>query len=159
MSVYTVHAPQAGEVDPERFQFVRDGFHFWAFVFAPLWLLFKRQWLAFVIYLGVAVILQVGLWLIGMPRTVHGVVSLLMHLLVGIEAATVQRWTLGLKGWNELGVVSGDRYETAERRFFDNWTARAAKAATPASPPPQPMRVPQSATDIIGFFPEPQSRQ
>ena len=30
--------------------FVRDGFHFWAFLLAPLWLLLHRLWLALVIY-------------------------------------------------------------------------------------------------------------
>ena len=55
MPTYTVHAPppRKGETAsaPERFVFVRDGFHFWAFVLAPLWLLLHRLWLAFAIYL------------------------------------------------------------------------------------------------------------
>src|SRR5712692_2727359 len=159
MSVYTVHAPRTDEADPERFVFVRDGFYFWAFVFGPLWLLVKRQWLALVIYIGVAIILQAGLFLVGVPRLTHSMVLLLMHLLVGFEAATVQRWTLNRNGWTELGVVSADRYETAERRFFDTWIAKTAKTETPAPPPTQPIRVPSTASDIIGFFPEPQSRQ
>ena len=32
--------------------FVRDGFHFWAFLLAPLWLLVHRLWLALLGYLG-----------------------------------------------------------------------------------------------------------
>ena len=158
MSIYTVHSAQTGEADPESFEFIRDGFHFWAFVFGPLWLLVKRQWLAFAIYLGVVVILQAGAFLIGVPRATHSVITLLMHVLIGFEAATVQRWTLSRNGWTELGVVSGDRYETAERRFFDAWTAKTANAAPPAPPTPLP-RVPATGSDIIGFFPEPQSRQ
>lgn len=49
MPVYTVH----GRVDmsddraADRFTFVRDGFHFWAFLLAPFWLLWHRLWLAF----------------------------------------------------------------------------------------------------------------
>ena len=158
MSVYTVHAPPTDQADLERFEFIRDGFYFWAFVFGPLWLLVKRQWFAFAIYIGIAVILQAGVFLLGMPRATHGLVSLLMHLLVGFEAATVQRWTLNRNGWTELGVVSADRYETAERRFLDSWMAKTAKTERPP-PPPQPIRMPSTASDIIGFFPEPQSRQ
>ena len=49
MPTYTIHAPppKAGvtESDPERFLFVRDGFYFWAFLLAPLWLLLHRLWL------------------------------------------------------------------------------------------------------------------
>ena len=37
-----------GRRDPERFVFVRDGFHFWAFLLAPLWLLWHRLWLVLV---------------------------------------------------------------------------------------------------------------
>ena len=55
MPTYTVHEPppRQGEaaIAPERFLFVRDGFYFWAFALAPLWLLRHRLWLAFVIYL------------------------------------------------------------------------------------------------------------
>ena len=54
MPTYTVHAPPPhhGETTsaPERFVFVRDGFHFWAFLLAPLWLLLHGLWLALVIY-------------------------------------------------------------------------------------------------------------
>jgi hypothetical protein len=90
------------------------------------------------------------------------VVSLLMHLLVGLEAATLQRWTLQLRGWRQLGVVSGTNYEGAERRFFDFWVGQMSRPAAPAAPsqPTSPaMRVPQASSEIIGLFPEPQSRQ
>ena len=50
MPTFTVHQPppRPGEaaIAPERFVFVRDGFHFWAFVLAPFWLLRYRLWLA-----------------------------------------------------------------------------------------------------------------
>ena len=50
MPTFTVHdrrRARAEAVDrPERFVFVRDGFYFWAFVLAPLWLLLHRLWLA-----------------------------------------------------------------------------------------------------------------
>ena len=69
MSIYTVHEPplkaDQSTPDPDRFVFVRDGFSFWAFLFAPLWMLRHRLWLVFVGYVIVAVSLQVGLRLIG----------------------------------------------------------------------------------------------
>ena len=52
MPTYTVHEPPPRKNEsvaaPERFVFVRDGFYFWAFVLAPLWLLVRRLWLALV---------------------------------------------------------------------------------------------------------------
>src|ERR1700712_5643465 len=53
MPVYTVHAPAADDGEADRFTFVRDGFHFWAFVFGPLWLARHRLWLALLGYIAV----------------------------------------------------------------------------------------------------------
>jgi Protein of unknown function (DUF2628) len=168
MSVYTVHAPpsvSAAGPDPERFVFVRDGFHFWAFVFGPVWLLFRRLWLAFVIYIVVVGVLQAAMWLIAVPLSAHSALTVLAHLLLGLEAATAQRWTLKRSQWAPLGVVTGESRDAAEQRFFDRWVARARTAATPQMPPPPPprpapppMRPPEPPTDIIGLFPEPQPR-
>ena len=49
MPTYTVHEPpprKGQSADPERFLFVRDGFHFWAFLLAPFWLLARRRTIA-----------------------------------------------------------------------------------------------------------------
>jgi hypothetical protein len=125
MSIYTVHEPplKAGEStpDPDRFVFVRDGFSFWAFLLAPLWMLRHRLWLVFVGYVIVAVALQVGLRLIGASPGVIITVSFLLALLVGFEAATLRRFTLSRRRWNNVAVVVGDDLESAERRFFDTW--------------------------------------
>ena len=65
MPTFTVHQPppKTGEAEsaPERFVFVRDGFYFWAFVLAPLWLLLHRLWLALLGYLVVALPAPVSL--------------------------------------------------------------------------------------------------
>ena len=50
MPTYTVHEPPLRKnesvASPERFVFVRDGFHFWAFLLPPLWFVLRRLWLA-----------------------------------------------------------------------------------------------------------------
>ncbi len=98
MAVYTVHEPPLKRdetaPDPERFVFVRDGFSFWAFLLAPLWMLRHRLWLVFTCYIIVVIALQVGLRALGASSTVMAVVSLLIALLVGLEAATLRRFTL-----------------------------------------------------------------
>src|SRR5947199_7926058 len=54
MPVYTVHGPMANVTQArsaaDRLVFVRDGFHFWAFLFGPLWLAWHRLWLALLGY-------------------------------------------------------------------------------------------------------------
>ncbi|MEO6380486.1 MAG: DUF2628 domain-containing protein, partial [Nitrobacter sp.] len=65
MPVYTVHAPSVDETDArgttDRFVFVRDGFSFWAFVLGPVWLLYRRLWLAFAGYLVLSIVVEVVL--------------------------------------------------------------------------------------------------
>src|SRR3978361_1500175 len=51
MPVYTVHAPVENVADfgdTSRIAFVRDGFHFWAAIAAPVWLVWNRLWLALI---------------------------------------------------------------------------------------------------------------
>ena len=163
MPTYTVHAPpprQGQSADPERFVFVRDGFHFWAFVLAPLWLLVKRLWLVFVLYVILTGVLMVALKLAHAPATAQLVVDAGVALLVGFEAATLRRWTLGRRHWQMLGFVVGEDKEMAERRFYAEWVKRAGATPAPVSPSAPSYaapvrRGPPSGSDVIGLFPEP----
>ena len=168
MSIYTVHEPppkaDTAEADPERFVFVRDGFSFWAFLLAPLWMLRHRMWLVFLGYVIVTVALQVGLRLIGASTTVIMLAGALVSVLIGFEATSLRRFTLWRRRWKNVGIVVGDDVESAERRFFDAWMnrsrtnppasvePRAASALAPAVPPAR--RSPASS-DVIGLFPQP----
>jgi hypothetical protein len=171
MSVYTVYEPppkaHESAPDPERFVFVRDGFSFWAFLLAPLWLLRYRLWLAFIGYVIIAIALQIALRLIGASPTVTVIVAALFSLLVGFEAATLRRFTLSRRGWRNVGLVVGDDIESAERRFFDawvnkawaekTWAERSSVDATPRASSPA-MSVPMArrpSSEVIGLFPQP----
>ena len=167
MPTFTVHQPppRLGEAAsaPERFVFVRDGFHFWAFVLAPFWLLWRRLWLAFAIYLVASILLGIGFLLIGASSTVQFFAGVLIALLIGFEAGTIRRWKLSRRGWKMLGFVIGEDTEAAEQRFFAAWSKRNTE--TPAAPPvaPEPRyaapvrRGTPSPSDVIGLFPEPRS--
>ena len=167
MPTYTVHQPppRKGEAAsaPERFVFVRDGFHFWAFVLAPVWLLWRRLWLAFAIYLVASILLGTGLLLIGLSSSVQFLAGTLVALLIGFEAGSIRRWKLTRRGWKMLGFVVGEDAESAEQRFFAEWTKRAdeAPAKPPAAPEPRyaaPVRRgTPSPSDVIGLFPEPRA--
>ncbi len=96
-------------------------------------------------------------------------VDILLALLLGFEAASLERWTLSRRHWRQLDIVVADDAEAAERRFFDRWTARQRGlgndqlAVDRGGPPPardipgqpfsKPPPVPHS--DIIGLFPDP----
>ncbi|MBV9346523.1 MAG: DUF2628 domain-containing protein [Pseudolabrys sp.] len=166
MPVYTVHEPppRKGETipAPERFMFVREGFRLWAFLLPPLWLLVRRLWLALLVYLVAAAIILISLRFMSAPGWARFWVMAIVHLLVGLEAATIERWTFARSKWKTIGTVSADNAEAAERRFFDAWVARggnvpapAARPETPAAPYPAPR--PQQS-DVLGLFPQPGSR-
>jgi len=165
MPTYTVHAPPPCEgksAEPERFLFVRDGFHFWAFLLAPLWLLVKRLWLVLVLYIIVNALIAFALRLLHAPATVQAFAGLAVSILLGLEAASLQRWTLARRRWQMLGFVVADDQETAEHRFFGEWVKRApAPSAPPPLPPSEPVyaapvrRGQPYGSDVIGLFPEP----
>ena len=162
MPTFTVHAPpqQSGRsAEPERFVFVRDGFYFWAFLLAPLWLLLRRLWLAFAGYVVLIAIVEVALYLIGTPRPVDFLVGLLIALLVGFEAATLRRWTLGRRGWSMLGFTVGDDIESAEQRFFSTWAEKKTEPAAPVAFAAPVWRGQPSPSDVIGLFPEPGAKR
>jgi hypothetical protein len=168
MPVYTIHEPPRKPNDHDdtlahtaRFQFVRDGFHFWAFLLAPLWMLRHRMWLEFIVYALIVGAVTFALRRFGLAETAGGWVALLLALLIGIEASSLRRWKLSRRGFDNHGVVVGDNLEDAERRFFDGWVAepqRPVPAAPP--PPPSPFDRPSVApsSDIVGLFPQPQAR-
>ena len=94
--------------------------------------------------------------------------DVLIALLMGFEAASLQRWTLSRRRWRQLDIVVADDEEAAERRFFDRWTAKQRglgndqSAVDRGGPPPtrdvpgQPFSKPTSTqSEIIGLFPQP----
>ena len=126
MPVYTVHEPPRRDDDAlghaMRFRFVRDGFHFWAFLLPPLWMLRHRLWIeliAYLLLLGGAVFL---LRRFGIEETAGFWVWLFLAGLVGMEASSLLRWKLARRRFEQVGIVVGDDREEAERRFFDGGT-------------------------------------
>jgi Protein of unknown function (DUF2628) len=161
MSVYTVYQPPLGAADaaadPYRLVFVRDGFSWWAFLLTPLWMLRHRLWLALAIYLLISAALDVALRALGASVFTIVVVGLLISLLVGLEAGTLRRFKLARRNWRNVGVVTGDDLEDAERRFFDVWIRQgpAARATATKSAPPAAAVPPAEQSGVIGLFPEP----
>jgi hypothetical protein len=167
MPVYTVHEPPRRDDEllahTARFQFVRDGFHFWAFLLAPFWMLRHRLWLEFIAYILLIGGITFGLRRLGVAESAGGAVAFLLAILIGIEASSLRRWKLSRRGYENLGVVVADDQDIAERRFFDGWISDTGRLATPspsAPPPaaPSPFDRPPPSSEIVGLFPQPQAR-
>jgi hypothetical protein len=172
MPVYTVHAPVMSDTEvraADRFAFVRDGFHFWAALLGPVWLLWHRLWLALIGWIVVMAAVGFGMSMLGPAGDAIFFVDLMLALLMGFEAASLRRWTLSRHKWRQLDIVVAEDWESAERRFFDRWTANQRGlnndqlAVERGGPPPtrdipgqpfsRPPPLPRS--EIIGLFPEP----
>jgi hypothetical protein len=159
----------AGIRATDRFAFVRDGFHFWAAVAGVIWLAWHRLWLALLGWIVLLLAVDFGMAALGARGGAILLANLLLALLMGFEAASLRRWTLSRRKWRQLDIVVADDEETAERRFFDRWTAKQRGLANDqlaidrGAPPPtrdipgqpfsRPPPLPRS--EIIGLFPEP----
>ena len=140
---------------------MRDGFHVWAFLLAPIWMMVRGLWLTLVLYIAAMGLIQTALWALGASNGVRWTVALLIGLLIGLEAPTLRRWTYARRKWIEHGLVAASDEAEAERRFFDSYVPGAQTrpaVADPSPPPMTPMRVPPSSTEVIGLFPEPEPR-
>jgi Protein of unknown function (DUF2628) len=172
MPVYTVHAPLGHDADlaaADRFVFVRDGFHFWAAIASFIWLIWNRLWLGLIGWVVLTLAIGFGMNALGATSGAILSVDFLIAILMGFEAATLQRWTLSRRKWRQLDIVVADDAEQAERRFFDRWTAKQRGSTYDqgsvdrGGPPPtrnvpgqsfsKPPPLPQGG--IIGLFPEP----
>ena len=167
MPVYTVHEPPRRDDEllahTARFAFVRDGFHFWASLLAPFWMLRQRLWFELIAYALILGGATFALRRLGIEESAGGLVWFLISVLVGIEASSLLRWKLSRRGYDNLGVVVGDDLEDAERRFFDGWVSNTGRLATPpaapaAPPAPSPFDRPAQSSEIVGLFPQPEAR-
>ena len=172
MPAFTVHAPVNSGADlaaTDKFTFVRDGFHFWAMAASVLWLVWHRLWLALIGWIALTVAIWFGLTALGAGSGTILFADFLIAVLMGLEAASLQRWTLSRRKWRQLDIVVADDEESAEHRFFERWTAKQRGLVNDqwsvdrGGPPPtrnvpgqpfsKPPPMPQGG--IIGLFPEP----
>lgn len=142
MIVFTVHEPPDAPVDrvdrADRLRFIGDRFSPTAAGFAPFWLLANRIWLGFATYLAACAVIAVSVFFAGLgPRWIPLLLGAL-NLIVGFEAASLQRMTLERRGWRTLGTVAGRNVDECERRFLESWlpdqhmNSGASAVTTPA---------------------------
>ena len=159
MIIYTVHEPrrpgQGIEARADSIQFVKEGFTIWGFLFGPLWLLYNRLWIAFILTLVFMAGLAAGLVELGLGDQAPALVDILVSLIIGFEGNDILRWSLQRKGYALLGSVAGRNRLECERRFFDAWLPHAVGKGAAAGTPVMNLKSGDWQTSHpIGTWPE-----
>ncbi len=125
MKAFTIYEPPQAPLElvdrADALVFVKDGFSWLAFMFAPLWFLWNNLWLAVAGYAVVAGALIAPVLLLELDHDLIALGLFGLHLVSGFEAGTVLHWTLTREGWSELGAVTGRSQNECERNFYDGW--------------------------------------
>ncbi len=130
MIVHTVHEPgiPAKSLDEraDEVVFIKEGFTWWGFLFAPFWLLFNALWFEFAGAVLLAAAVTSVLTPLELKDQAGGIAYLLLMLIVGFEGNGLRRGRLERKGYVYLASVAGRGLEECERRFFDAWLPTVA---------------------------------
>jgi hypothetical protein len=130
MAAFTVHLPPAGADAPENIVFLRDGFSTPAFLFGPLWLLWKRAWIAAIGWTLLLAAIVGAAELLKIQKTAMSFAGLAAALVLGFEGVRILAWSLQRRGYIEGDVVIGDTEEEAEEVYF-----RRLRASSPRTSP------------------------
>ncbi|MGA8169585.1 MAG: DUF2628 domain-containing protein [Methylocystis sp.] len=143
MAIFTVHIPAAGGRDApsaEKIEFLRDGFSLSAATFGPIWLIWRRAWIAAAGWTALLAVITFAGAKLGASKETLTLINLALACVLGFEGSRLVAWTLARRGYNEGAVVIGDTADEAEEIFFHNW--RGSTAVVPAAPPPPPPPAP-----------------
>jgi hypothetical protein len=170
MTIFTVYVPNSAETagyghaavpvadNPAfaRAVFLPEHFSWSAFIFGPLWLLSCGLWLAFLVWLVLAIALVIvggGLLTVGAAFWIF----VATEFFLGVEGNNLRRSKLERRGYRGVEVVAGRSRDEAEKAFFSRWME---SSDPPAAPPSN--RVAPAAdlhSEVLGHFPLPGGRE
>ncbi len=149
MAIFTVHVPPGttnATRRADRTIFVREGFSVPAFLFGPVFLLYRRLWLATLGWCVLAVLLATLAHVLHLPVWSVTALFFLLALMTGLEASTLRQAGLGRRGYIFAALLASATRDEAERAFF-----RGEGLRPPLQRPVAGMKAPE--TEVIGIFP------
>lgn len=118
--------------EPHSVAFVRDGFHWLAFLVPVPWLLWHRLWIEAVLAFAATLLLSALGEAAGLGIAASAL-TLLVSFYFGLEGPALRIRALARRGWREWGVLEGSRladveliYATAEEMELDGDPASAS---------------------------------
>lgn len=157
MAIYVVMEP-GGRADAAAGDaaFVRDGWHFFAFLVPFAWFLWHRMWIEAALAIGAALLLAALDAQGGFTLVATGL-SLLIAIYAGLEAPALRIAALRRRGWREAAVVEAGSSAEAEIRYFSG--EEPGPAAQPPLPAPTPGPAgPRPGGPALGLFAYPGGR-
>ena len=125
MRAYTAYRRWLGRSGEAETQVIREGFVWGAFLFGPLWAVFRRRWLAAIALAAGWIVAGVLAGLAGNPGVSAGI-SLLASLWAGFTARDLEAWSLEKQEWSTADVVLAPSLVEAEARMIAADANRAA---------------------------------
>jgi hypothetical protein len=157
MATYVVMEPPATTDDDAvlRAVFVRDGFHFLAFIVPLFWLLWHRLWVEAVLVLAASLALAALGEIWDLPFAASAL-TLLVSILVGLEGAAWRIEALRRRGWRQADIVEGANPAEAEIRYIagddaDDRPAPAPQTASAMTMRSNPTQSSRPALGLLGY--------
>ena len=168
-STFTIHLPRDSfPGDPralERAEIVRDGFSWGGFLFPVIWFIWHRHWVVAILALIATLGLSLALSALRMPPGAIFGIEFLVHLFLGLEAASIRRLAYRLRRRPMAGLVIAADEAEAETKSFAQWLEPGPGGLPPSNPSlPTPVRVasairPSRAEPVLGLFPDAEGRR
>jgi len=170
VTVYSVYEPPAEASDlvarAEALVFVKEGFSWPALLLPGLWLLYRRLWVAFALFL---LLLGLLAWALGPSEEGQSLLEWLtlgIAVLLAFEANDLRAAALERRGYALAGIAIGPGLDAAELSFLRTWLPReqsrqrereqSGPHARPAGPASGGGRLHQAqGEEVIGLFPRP----
>ncbi len=125
MASFSVFLPPGAQATPERIVFLRDGFSTSAFLFGPVWLLWKRAWLPAATVVALMSLLPLLAKLPGAFPILSAFLGLALAIWLGFEGRQILGWSLKRRGYVESDVVIAENEDEAEEVYFARKDAAA----------------------------------
>ena len=144
MRFYTVHLPASDEGTEGgtlgRAIFVREGFNWLAFFFAPFWALAEGLWLASVPLIAALAAIVVVPAVLGLGPILPVVLGLGYGVLAGMSGNDLRRAGLAARGYRLVEVVVAPSRAQALIRYAEAMTPAAMQQPAPAAAAAQARR-------------------
>lgn len=118
MTIYSVHIRDTG-AKPDL-AIVQDGFSWGAAAFGFLWALYIGAWGTALALLAIQTVAGALIPLLIDHAGAQSMAHIGVAAAIGFGANELRRVMLGLRGLGEVGVVSGESVDDAERRYLDH---------------------------------------